>query len=52
MEATADSLLAAFARDDSNDPPRRPRERLRAGAVPGADPDDMGKVADRIARNW
>jgi hypothetical protein len=50
MEATADSLLAAFKADDG--PPRTPRERLRSGAVPGVDPDDMGKVADRIARNW
>lgn len=50
LAADAEELLAAFKADDG--PPRTPRERLRSGAVPGAEPDDMGKVADRIARNW
>lgn len=51
LTADADALLDAFKADD--EPPRRPRENLRPGAVPGAgQADSMGAVADRIARRW
>ena len=54
LEADADELLASFHApdDDGQDPPRRPRERLRPGAVPSSEPeeDDPRKLAAMVPR--
>jgi len=57
LEADADELLTAFAgsgkgKDDTSDLRRRPTERLRAGAVPGAEPEetDPTKLAAKVPR--
>lgn len=42
LEADADELLASFIAqedDPGQDPPRRPRERLRPGAAPASEPE-------------
>lgn len=52
LEAEAERLLAAFKRDDEPHARRRPREALKPGAVPSAEPKDYGKTADEIMRGW
>lgn len=49
MAAKADELLEAF-KPDEGEVPRRPRERMRPGAVPAAEPVDLGSVADEVMR--
>jgi hypothetical protein len=51
MEASADELVAAF-REDGDDHRRRPTERLRPGAVPGAEPEDFSRLAERVRQGW
>ena len=48
LAESAERLLKAFQPGD--DVRRRPRERLRSGAVPGAEPDEKGAMADEIIR--
>lgn len=53
LEADADELLATFtpADDERRTPARRPKEKLRPGAVPDADDDsetDPAKLAARV----
>lgn len=54
LEADAEELFSDFAPDDDDgqEPPRRPRERLRPGAVPGSTPDetDPRKLAAMVPR--
>lgn len=55
FEADADELLASFKDENGGqDPHGRPRERLRPGAVPGADPEenDPAKLAEKVGRGW
>jgi hypothetical protein len=57
LEADADELLESFKADGGDvgqDPPRRPRERLRPGAAPAAEPDesDPAKLAGQVTRRW
>lgn len=62
LEADADGLIEALGIDTSDEdddgekpdaPPRRPKERLRSGAVPDAEPEenDPQKLAERIPRD-
>lgn len=54
LEADADELLASFKPDDDagQEPRRRPRERLRPGAAPSAEPEesDPAKLAEGVPR--
>jgi hypothetical protein len=55
LEADADELLSAFAgkgKDDTSGLRRRPTEKLRPGAVPGAEPEetDPTKLAAMVPR--
>lgn len=55
LEADADELLASFVppeEEDGQEPPRRPRERLRPGAVPSSEPEetDPRKLAALVRR--
>lgn len=49
LAKSAERLLAAFK--PANEVPRRPREHLRSGAVPGSEPEEKGAVADAIMRD-
>jgi hypothetical protein len=50
MIASADELLEAFKSEGGDSVARLPRERLKPGAAPGAEPKDFGAVADRVRR--
>lgn len=52
LEADAAELFADFTPDTGGTPPGRPKERLRPGAVPSADPDegDVTKLAAQVPR--
>lgn len=50
MGAQADALLEAFAPPADDDVRRRPQERLKSGAVPSAEPRDVGSIADEVMR--
>ena len=53
LEADADELLADLGLDDEKPAPsRRPKERLRPGAAPEAEPEeaDPAKLADAVQR--
>lgn len=55
LEADADELLASFRDDgEGQEPPRRPRERLRSGAAPGSEPEksDPASLAKQVPRGW
>lgn len=57
FEADAEELFADFAPVESEreaDTPRRPRERLRPGAVPPVEPEEMDpkKLAAQVPRGW
>lgn len=55
MREHADRLVAAFRppADPTVETRRRPTERLRPGAVPGAgEHDGVKSVADRVMRQW
>jgi hypothetical protein len=58
LEADADELLASFVQenddDTGQDPPRRPRERMRPGAAPGSQPEetDPAKLAALVPRRY
>lgn len=56
LEADAAELFAEFApaEKDEGDARRRPRERLKAGAAPGAEPEenDPKKLAAAVPRGW
>lgn len=55
LEADAEELFAEFAsNDDGQEPSRRPKERLRPGAAPGAKPEetDPKKLAESVPRRW
>lgn len=54
LAADADELLKDFQGDDGQEPPRRPRERLRPGAAPAAEPEesDPAKLAEEVPRGW
>lgn len=60
LEADAEELFADFApegdEDDSDDDgkARRPKEKLRPGAAPGAEPEetDPKKLAAQVSRSW
>lgn len=43
LEADAEELLASFQTDEPSDSPRRPKERLRAGAAPDAEPQQSSE---------
>ena len=56
LEADADELLASFAPsggESDTDLPRRPRERLRPGTRPAAEPEetDPAKLAEAVPRS-
>lgn len=56
LEADADELLASFITPEDEpgqDPPRRPRERLRPGAAPSSEPEetDPRKLAALVPRS-
>jgi hypothetical protein len=52
LEADADELVATFGGNSTTPPPGRPRERMRGGSDPGAEPDetDPRKLAALIPR--
>lgn len=50
MAARADELLAAFRAEERGGIHRRPQERLRPGAAPSSEPEDLGKIADEVMR--
>lgn len=56
LEKDADELLESFAssdkKDEDGDAKRRPKERLKPGSVPDADPepDDPAALAQRVSR--
>lgn len=56
LEADAAELFAEFApaEKDEDDTRRRPRERLKSGAAPGAEPEenDPKKLAAAVPRGW
>lgn len=55
LEADADDLLASFTQEsDVPDASRRPRERLRPGAVPAVEPEetDPAKLAAQVPRRY
>lgn len=55
LEADADDLLASFTHEsDVPDASRRPRERLRPGAVPAVEPEetDPAKLAASVPRQF
>lgn len=56
LEQDADDLLESFrdAEGEQGSTPRRPRERLRPGAAPGADPEpnDPAELAKSVSRDW
>lgn len=52
MEAKADALLEAFRAEEGDVGRRRPRERLKTGAVPNAEPLDLGTIADDVMKSW
>lgn len=54
LEADADELFADFAPDDdaAKEPKRRPQERLKPGAVPGAEPEDTEPGLPRLMRAY
>jgi len=60
LAADADELIASFAEEntesaeDDDAKARRPRERLRPGGVPGAEPDetDPRKLAEQVSSDW
>lgn len=59
LEKDADELLADFKDDEEGegegqDPPRRPRERLRTGAAPSSEPEekDPAKLAEAVPRSF
>lgn len=56
LEQDADDLLDSFKSDDDDsgqEPPRRPRERLRPGAAPGAKPaEDVEPGLGRLAHAY
>lgn len=54
LEADADELMASFKGDDDagGSAPRRPRERMRPGTKPGAEPEKSGReIAESIPRS-
>lgn len=49
LEADADELLSSFGPVDPDAPPARPKENLRGGGDPTAEPEpDMRKIVDSI----
>lgn len=55
LEADADELLASFKNDDGQEPPSsRPRTRLRPGAAPSAEPEELDptKLAAMVPRRF
>lgn len=56
LEADAAEFFESFKGDggDGQDPARRPKERLRPGAAPGAEPEetDPAKLAGQVSRSW
>lgn len=52
LENDADELLASFQTEEKEDPPRRPRERLRAGAVPDVESEDAEPGLPRLMRAY
>lgn len=54
LEKDADELLESFKGDGGQEPPARPRERLRPGAAPAADAadNDPAKLAEQVPRGW
>lgn len=52
LEKDADELLESFKQEDEGKAPRAPRERLRSGAAPSAEPDetDPRKLAGKVSR--
>lgn len=56
LEKDADELLASFKSDTKDDTSnnRRPKERLRSGATPSAEPDEMDpkKLAAEVSTGW
>lgn len=56
LEKDADELLASFKTDDGagGDQSRRPRERLRPGAAPSAEPEETNpeKLAAQVPRMY
>lgn len=56
LEKDAEELLESFKADDASgqDSQRRPKERLRPGAAPGAEPEetDPAKLAAEVSRSW
>lgn len=56
LEKDADELLSSFRSEEEGDDdrPRRPRERLRPGAAPAAEPekDDPASLAEPVSRGW
>jgi hypothetical protein len=52
LEADADELLDSFKPEDKPSPSGRPKERLRPGAVPDAEPEetDPRKLAEAVPR--
>lgn len=54
LEKDADELLESFKKEEDDDAPRRPRERLRPGAAPGAEPEksDPASLAAEVPRGW
>lgn len=52
LEADADELLSAFQPAEETSTSRRPRERLRPGAIPSSTPErSMGDVAADVLGN-
>jgi hypothetical protein len=58
LEADADELLESFGgKDDKKDDTstsRRPKERLKSGATPSSEPEELDpkKLADRVPTGW
>lgn len=51
LEADADELLASVTPEDTERPPGRPKERLRPGAMPNAEPDpDDAAIEAAVAK--